>query len=498
MSFGAPAGRCASVVPPQKGVHLQASNGDLRCNKPSVEAGMMLFESCKKKPRSRVGGPGRDTRRWPDAHRTIRGRPVVSGPLEKTKTPGVYRRQNRTGKPTYVVTYRDSRGRSQQATARTYDEARQKRHDLAAAAKRGELDQDAQDRNVAFEAYAKEWVERYHGRGRRGFREGTRDEYRRLLDAYAFRFFSPRLKLVALTPRRVAEFVAWLAQQTTPTRTTPAGKVLSGGEPLSDNTIRNALNPVRALCASALQEGLIRSNPTHGVALPHRPRAEDDDAEEVRALSREQLAAFLAIVSERHRLMFRLLAVTGLRVSELLGLRWRDLRLDGGEPCVRVRRALVRGRVEPPKTRYGKRDVPLPHELVVALRQQRKDTEWHEADDLVFPNQVGRAHNVENLRRRVLSPAAEEAGVPWAGFHTFRHTCASMLFERGRSAVQVQRWLGHHSAAFTLSTYVHLLPGDVTAPLDLDAELPQHNGSTTDPTPTPDNEGEFTDGKPVE
>lgn len=68
-------------------------------------------------------------------------------------------------------------------------------------------------------------------------------------------------------------------------------------------------------------------------------------------------------------------------------------------------------------------------------------------------------------------PAAEEAGAPWAGFHTFRHTCASILFERGANAVQVQRWLGHHSAAFTLATYVHLLSDDLGEPLSLGTEL---------------------------
>jgi integrase len=47
----------------------------------------------------------------------------------------------------------------------------------------------------------------------------------------------------------------------------------------------------------------------------------------------------------------------------------------------------------------------------------------------------------------------------------FRHTCASILFAEGRNAVQVQRWLGHHSAAFTLATYVHLLDGDLGEPL---------------------------------
>ena len=66
---------------------------------------------------------------------------------------------------------------------------------------------------------------------------------------------------------------------------------------------------------------------------------------------------------------------------------------------------------------------------------------------------------------------AEEAGVPWIGFHTFRHTCASLLFAEGRNAVQVQRWLGHHSPAFTLERYVHLLDDGVGAPLAIGAEL---------------------------
>jgi integrase len=67
-----------------------------------------------------------------------------------------------------------------------------------------------------------------------------------------------------------------------------------------------------------------------------------------------------------------------------------------------------------------------------------------------------------------LRPAAEEAGVSWIGFHTFRHTAASLLFARGADVVQVPRWLGHSDAAFTLRTYVHWLGGnDLGDPLEL-------------------------------
>src|SRR5205807_7234798 len=94
------------------------------------------------------------------------------------------------------------------------------------------------------------------------------------------------------------------------------------------------------------------------------------------------------------------------------------------------------------------------------------DSERPEDDALVFPAMNGEPLRQENLRRRVLEPTAQEAGVPWTGFHTFRHTCATRLFGEGRNAVQVQRWLGHHSPAFTLSVYVHLLDGDLGEPLD--------------------------------
>ena len=182
-----------------------------------------------------------------------------------------------------------------------------------------------------------------------------------------------------------------------------------------------------------------------------------------------ELATVLALMPERHRLFFRLLASTGLRISEAIALQWQHLVLDGSSPHVKVRRALVKGWMGPPTSDYGRRDVPLGHDLVLALREARRDSEWPGAEDLVFPAMNGSPLDVSNLRRRALDPAAEEADVAWIGFHTFRHTCATMLFGAGRNVVQVQRWLGHHSAAFTLETYVHLLDDDLGGALALPA-----------------------------
>lgn len=59
--------------------------------------------------------------------------------------------------------------------------------------------------------------------------------------------------------------------------------------------------------------------------------------------------------------------------------------------------------------------------------------------------------------------------MPWAGFHSFRHTTASMLIADGRNIVQVSRWLGHHSPSFTLDVYAHLMDEGVGDALDLGA-----------------------------
>ena len=68
-------------------------------------------------------------------------------------------------------------------------------------------------------------------------------------------------------------------------------------------------------------------------------------------------------------------------------------------------------------------------------------------------------------------PAAHRAGVPWARFHTLRHTCAAMLIDAGASPLRLQRWMGHHSAAFTLDTYGHLLGDDLGPHLELCLEI---------------------------
>jgi integrase len=275
---------------------------------------------------------------------------------------------------------------------------------------------------------------------------------------------------VDVTPHTLAQFVAWLVAG--------AGE----GKALADSTVTNAVIPVRAALATAKREGLLRHNPADGLAMPVRERIQDD-GEEVRALSREQLAALLGMAPAQHRALLELIAGTGLRVSEAVGLQRRHLALDGSRPVVKVRRAIVRGRVEPPKSRHGRRDVPLASGLVNRLRAHLADRPEGE-DALVFATVAGTPLDPNNVRRRMLKPLAEEAGASWAGFHTLRHTFASLQLAAGVNVVQLSRALGHHSASFTLDTYVHLLEGESAPALDLAAQLDGANNGATHATET--------------
>jgi integrase len=174
-----------------------------------------------------------------------------------------------------------------------------------------------------------------------------------------------------------------------------------------------------------------------------------------KALTRDELRLFLAALpDEDWRLFFEFLVHTGLRISEAVGLRWEHVDL-GNRPRVLVREQFYEGSRSRLKSKRGRRDVPLSPRMAERLRTKKAVS--HRDDAPVFATIAGTELNRANVASRILKPAGKAAGVPWASFHTFRHTCASMLFEEGRNVKQVAEWLGHADPAFTLRTYVHLL-----------------------------------------
>lgn len=361
-----------------------------------------------------------------------------SAALRRTDTPGVFRRGDR-----YVTTWRQA-GRQHKASFATLVEARQAK----AARERGERPLALR---VSFERYAIDWISTYRGRTRRGVARSTRADYRRSLELYAIPYFGAA-RMAEIAPRDIRGYVDHLED---------LGQAVS--------SVRKNFAPVRAMLATAVEDGVMAANPASVVRVVSA-RADWDEPER-KALTREELAAFLAATPEEWVPFFQLLVQSGLRISEAIGLTWGDLKLEAQPATLVVRRQIYRGHVGPPKTRYGRRTIPLSAGTAQLLASLRQRSDFDGGADPVFATPRGTPHDVSNLRVRVLRPTAERAGLAPLGFHVFRHTCASLLFDAGRNIKQIQEWLGHHDPGFTLSTYVHLIDQGLGDADFLDAAL---------------------------
>jgi len=153
------------------------------------------------------------------------------------------------------------------------------------------------------------------------------------------------------------------------------------------------------------------------------------------------------------------LAGTGLRVGELLGLRLSDV--DFLRRTIRVeRQRLQSGRIAPLKSKASRRTVPVGQVVidVLAAHLQAYPAAVDMADLALF---VDEARKPLTYRRwkRLLTDARTAVGVEVTS-HSFRHFAASALISGGASVKQVQTFLGHASAVITLRTYAHMWPGD--------------------------------------
>ena len=225
-------------------------------------------------------------------------------------------------------------------------------------------------------------------------------------------------------------------------------------EGMAPSSVRKRLAPLKAMFATAVEDGAIPRDPTRAVRVSGRRSDGEVEEERVHAVTREQLGRFLAEVPEEWRLFFELLAHGGLRISEQIGLDCGDV-LFGERPRLRVERQHCKGETRGLKYE-SRREVPLApgmaRRLWVLTEGGRRPK-----DAPLFPNARGGRLSESNLRYRVLDKVRERADLPWVTFHTFRHTCASLLFEAGKDVKQVSEWLGHADPAFTLRTYVHLM-----------------------------------------
>jgi len=189
---------------------------------------------------------------------------------------------------------------------------------------------------------------------------------------------------------------------------------------------------------------------------------------EMHTWTRDELRSFLATVrDDRLYAAWVLLATTGMRRGELLGVRWSDIDFDGGSVAVRQTLSSVGGKItfSTPKTAKSRRNVPLDPTTVEALRQHRdaqgkERVTWAEIYtdlDLVFCREDGSVLRPDTITRR-FHELSKRAGVPLIRLHDVRHSYASLGLAAGTHPKVMAERLGHATVGITLDTYSHVAP----------------------------------------
>ena len=145
----------------------------------------------------------------------------------------------------------------------------------------------------------------------------------------------------------------------------------------------------------------------------------------------------------QYRVLFALLAGTGMRISEAAGLHVDDLDLTNY--VIRVRRGVVEGIEQPTKTPSGERTIDIAPELAVLLQEYLSGR----SSGCVFQARNGAPIHGGNIRKRVLHPLLEKLGIPRGGFHAYRHARVTILRKNGTPPELQTQWIGHSSLRTT-------------------------------------------------
>jgi integrase len=218
---------------------------------------------------------------------------------------------------------------------------------------------------------------------------------------------------------------------------------------LSLRTVRHFRTVLGTVLGTAEIWGYIEDNPVRKTRLPRRgPQPEKQ------VLTPEELRSLLELLPEPCHSVLWLLVLTGLRIGELLALRWQDADFEAG--VLRVRRTLYEGHFDEPKTRSSARVVPLSPKGRRILSHLKADEV--DADALVFRSQRGTPLCRRNLSNRQLMPACKRLKLTGVNWHALRHCNATLLDSVGTPLGTVQALLGHSSSDLTRDVYVHSLP----------------------------------------
>jgi integrase len=302
--------------------------------------------------------------------------------------------------------------------------------DILAKARRGELPGMVRT-GTTFAAACDEWLA--YKRDRK-VKLSTQIDYEHMVDRMKKVFgekFGARVKLEDVTPEMVEGFRDALI-----------------GEDLADRTVNKYLTVLHGLFVWAQRRHKLPANPVANVERrPHAKRGNID------VFSREEVLALVrAAASEQDGTIFLTAAFTGLRLGELLALRWRDV--DFTNSAVHVRQSFTNGRVDTPKSGQ-ERVVPMADEVAGALAKLGKREDYTADDDLVFCGAKG-GHLAGHKLRDRYKATLKKAGLRELRFHDLRHTFGTHAI-RAADSREVMEWMGHQDLA-TTQRYLQFKP----------------------------------------
>jgi integrase len=233
-------------------------------------------------------------------------------------------------------------------------------------------------------------------------------------------------------------------------------------ENLSSSTVRIHGVMLNKALNDAISQKLLQENPCKDV---EKPQEED---KEMKTLSEEEVNRLLEATEDEwpYRTLYFLAIQTGMRLGELMGLKWDDINMDDG--YIQVIRQLSRQdgynfEYKPPK-HDSKRRINLNPDTVNELKRLRQEQlqrrlrsqEWNE-DELVFTTPKGEHLKPATMRQK-LKKGLEESDGTLVPFHGLRHTCATLLLSDGVNPKMVSERLGHQDVSTTLEVYSHVIP----------------------------------------
>jgi integrase len=278
----------------------------------------------------------------------------------------------------------------------------------------------------------------------------TRYDYRDKAAAYV-RPLLGKKKIRDLTPEMV---IAW-----------QRGLLKSGGgklgKPLAPNTVRLARAPLAGAVKLAISMGIISVNPLLVAPRPTPKRSIP------RHWSPEQAREFLGLMEgDRTYAIWAFLMGSGLRIGELVALRWRNVDLDAGFVRVVEFSTVLRHEVvaSSGKSKDAVRSIDLDAGLIRVLKSQRTEqakerlaASSYEESDHVFTKPCGGPYHPQYLSR-LLSRTTEELDLPRLSAHGLRHTCATLMLANGVPPKVAAERLGHSDPTLFLNLYSHVTP----------------------------------------